>query len=147
MVIEHQEMWWNIIPWICSFQFIERSQTFLSNVPAFIAQNWKKTKEVFFWTTLFSSKCSLELIDWSFVIPADFVCRKSKLFFALNPKFFKKHLFVRKIFFFQNDPQRSKKAISTNLPKHLCQKSRKLTKRVIEPEEMRYNLIPWKCNF
>ena len=99
MVIEHQEMWWNIIPWICSFQFRERSQTFLSSVPAFIAQNLKKTKEVFFWTTLFSSKCSLELIDRSFVIPADFLSRKSKLFFALNPKFFKKHFFVRKFFF------------------------------------------------
>ena len=99
MVIEHRKMCWNIIPWICSFQFIERSQTFLSNVPAFIAQTLKKTTEVFFWTTLFSSKCSLELIGWSFVIPADFVCRKSKLFFALNPKFLKKTLLCSKDFF------------------------------------------------
>ena len=65
----------------------------------FFPQNLKKTREFLFWTTLFSSKCSSGLIDQSFVIPADFVCRKSKLFLLDNRNSFKEHFFVRKIFF------------------------------------------------
>ena len=65
----------------------------------FFPQNLKKTREFLFWTTLFSSKCSSGLIDQSFVIPADFVCGKSKLFLLYNRNSFKEHFFVRKIFF------------------------------------------------
>ena len=63
----------------------------------FFPQNLKKTKEFLFWTTLFSSKCSFGLIDQSFVIPADFVCGKSKLFSLYIRNSFEEHFFVRKI--------------------------------------------------
>ena len=72
-------MWWKIIPWTFKMHFGEGSHFFSGNVPAFIAQNLKKTKELFFWTTLFTSKCSFELIDQNFGIPADFVCRNFKI--------------------------------------------------------------------
>ena len=65
---------------MCNFQFRERSQTFLGNFPAFIARNLKKTKEHFFWTTLFSSKCSFELIEQKFGILADFFVENLKVF-------------------------------------------------------------------
>ena len=58
----------------------ERSQFFFGNVSAIIAQNSKKTKELFFWTTLFSSKCSFELIEQKFDILADFFVENLKVF-------------------------------------------------------------------
>ena len=62
--------------------------------------------------------------------------------FALTPKFIKKTLLCSKeLFFCQNDPQRSKKAISKNIPKNLC-KSQNLTKRVLEHQELWWNLTP-----
>ena len=60
--------------------FGERSQIFFGNAAAFIAQNLKKTKKIFFWTTLFTSKCSFWLIDQNFGILANFFVENLKLF-------------------------------------------------------------------
>ena len=79
-VIGHQEMWWKRIPWTFNMQFKERSQNYLGNVPVFFAQKLKKTKECFFWTSLFSSRCSFGLIAQNFGNTAKFTCRKTELF-------------------------------------------------------------------
>ena len=47
---------------------------------------------------------------------------KNLIFFALNPKFFNEHFVVRKIFFLSKRSSALKKAISTDIPKNLCQK-------------------------
>ena len=67
---------------------------------------------------------------------------KIEIFFAVTPKIIRKTLLSSKeIFFCQNDPQCSKKAISKNLPKNL-RKSQKMTKRVLEHQELWWNLTP-----
>ena len=60
--------------------FGERSQNFIGNVPAFIAEKFKKMKEILFWTILFTSKCSFGLIDQTFDNLAGVFCQKSRTF-------------------------------------------------------------------
>ena len=76
-------------------QFRERSQKFFGQLPNVFRSESEKDKKLFLFTTLFSSKCSTGLLEQKFGCVA-FFCRKSKIFFALTPKFFEKHFFVRK---------------------------------------------------
>ena len=76
------------------------------------------------------------------------------VFFAENLEFFcsnsENHLkntsLFERTFLLSKDPQRSKEAISKNLPKNLC-KSQNLTKRVLEHQELWWNLTPGNVIF
>ena len=71
------------------------------------------------------------------------------VFFAENLEFFcsnseihlKNTSLFERTFLLSKDPQRSKTAISKNLPKNLC-KNQNLTKRVLEHQELWWNLTP-----
>ena len=85
-------------PWIGNFQFREGSQKFFGQRPSVCRSKNEKDERTFFWTTLFSSKCSNGLHEQKFGCLAAFFAENLKLFFALTPKFFQKHFFVRKNF-------------------------------------------------
>ena len=70
----------NLIPWICFFQFREGSQKFFEQLPRVCRSKIEKDERIFFWTTLFSSKCSCGLPEQKFGCLADF--------FAENLNFF-----------------------------------------------------------
>ena len=83
---------------ICSSQ--NAAESFLANIPAFYAQNLKKTTEFLFFTTLFSSKCSSGLIEVKLGHPAENCFARILLLFCPNSKIHEKYttLFGRTFF-------------------------------------------------
>ena len=108
-------MWWKKLPGLLICSLENAAKSFLGNFPQFFAQSLKKTKECFFFTTLSTSICSSGLIEQNSGNLAGIFSQKSRFFCSISELFSKKkHCFVRKNFFFKNDPQSSKKAISIN---------------------------------
>ena len=79
-VIEHQVTWQILFPWICNFLFRERSEKFFGHYPSvFLSMSEGAMKNVFF-SALFFSKCSFELIEQELGILANFLAENLKRF-------------------------------------------------------------------
>ena len=77
-------------PWICNFQFSEGSQKFFEQFPrVFLLRIWRRQKIISSLQNCFFFKMFHSCLIF---------CRISKTFFALTPKFNRKHFFVRKNF-------------------------------------------------